>query len=58
MRQKLRDLISGTTKVVVIDDDTFGPDEIYCVPVVECCKVGPIFDECYCSKCGKRIVRK
>lgn len=57
MKRKLRDLIVGTTKVVVIGDDTFGPDESYAVPVVECCKIGPIFDECYCPRCGKRIVR-
>lgn len=54
--QKLRDLIAGTTKVVVVDDDTFGPDEVYAIPVVECCKIGPIFEEKYCPKCGKRIV--
>lgn len=56
MRQKLRDLITGTTKLVI---DKFDPFSNFQMDVTECCNVGPITNakiHPYCPKCGKRIV--
>lgn len=58
MKQKLRDWIVGTTRIVMVPEDMFYIGTMYDIPNVECCKVGPITDaDKYCSKCGKRIVR-
>ena len=58
MKQKLRDWIVGTTRIVMIPEDMFYIGEMYDIPCLTCCGIGPITDaDKYCSKCGKRIVR-
>ena len=32
-------------------------DEVFEIDVTECCQVGPIVNENYCPKCGKKIIR-
>ena len=59
MRQKLRDLITGTTKLVVDKYDLWDGGAWAEVDVTECCNVGPITNAKhypYCPKCGKRII--
>jgi hypothetical protein len=58
MKQKLRDLFTGTTAIVMMPDDLFDTGHTFDIPSLKCCGVGPIFDETrYCPKCGKRILR-
>lgn len=60
MRQKLRDLITGTTKLVIDKFDFFEDgNPLAEMDVTECCNVGPITNAKhypYCPKCGRRIV--
>jgi hypothetical protein len=59
MKQKLRDILTGTTTIVMIPEDMFYIGEMYDIPCVKCCEIGPVIDaDRYCNKCGKRIVRK
>jgi hypothetical protein len=58
MKQKLRDWIVGTTRIVMIPEDLFDTGHAFDIPSLRCCGIGPIMDDYkYCSKCGKRIVR-
>jgi hypothetical protein len=58
MRQRLRDLFTGTTRIVMIAEDMWHIGVMYDIPNLECCKLGPITDDDkYCLKCGKRIMR-
>ena len=47
--------IVETTKIIQLKEDWVEGEII--VDVTECCKVGPITNENYCSKCGKKIIR-
>ena len=59
MKHKLRDLLTGTTTIVMIPEDIWDTGDFFNIPCVKCCEIGPITDaDRYCSKCGKRIVRK
>lgn len=60
LKQYLRNIIIGTTKVIEVEDRSIffmtsiqGP---VLIDVTECCKAGPISNENYCPNCGKRIV--
>jgi len=50
---KIRDLFFGTTRLVWKAEIGFSM-----IPVVNCCKIGPITNERYCPECGKRIVKR
>ena len=39
--------------IIQVKDKVFGET----IEVVSCCKIGPIVDEKYCPKCGRRIER-
>jgi len=56
MRKLLRDIITGTTRIIVIKYDLWDGGAWSNMDVTECCEIGPITDQKYCSKCGKRIV--
>lgn len=59
MIQKLRDLLTGTTTIVMTSEDIWDTGDPFDIPTLQCCEIGPITDaDRYCSKCGKRIVRK
>lgn len=60
LKQYLRNIIVGTTKIVEVEDRSIffmtsvqGP---VLIDVTECCNIGPISSENYCPHCGKRIV--
>ncbi len=57
MTQLIKDLITGTTVIVDVDEYLFDDKYPFKVAVTKCCGIGPITDEAYCSKCGKRIKR-
>lgn len=47
--------LKGTTNVIEVDDELFG--QSIPVKVTQCCGIGPVTNENYCSRCGKKINR-
>jgi hypothetical protein len=59
MKQKLRDLLTGTTTIVMTSEDIWDTGHPFDIATLKCCEIGPVLDDTrYCSKCGKRIIRK
>ncbi len=46
----------NTTKIISVKDTLCDGIE-FDIDVTECCKIGPITTEKYCSNCGKKIIR-
>ena len=55
--EEYRDVVKrkrfAPVSIIQIKDKDFGET----ITVVDCCRIGPIVDEKYCPKCGRRIER-
>lgn len=48
----VRSKLAGETRIIVEPDEVMGN-----IPLVECCKIGPIRNENYCPNCGNKIIK-